>query len=313
MKQNPFYLALLLTATGLACSSATGAVMKQATISRAVNSVEILPPGGSARPAQPGATLTGGQSLQTGLKSRAELTFPDKTLLRIGASSVFSFENGTREIDLQSGTLLLQVPKNAGGATIQAATVTAIITGTTLLMESSPGRPVEAKCIVLEGEVRLSLRGRVGESVVIPQGHMVAVPKGARRLPDPVPVDLERVVRTSRLVNDGGGVADNPAVQDAVAQQQSQIQRGRYTGAPTLRTDSPNNPAAAASQISNAVQSRADTVPRPAPQAPPAPPQAPPPAPSVPPPAPTPPPAPAPTPHPPYPEPPSPTYPHSGT
>lgn len=300
MKQNPFYFAFLLTATGLAFSSSPGAVMKQATISRAVNSVEVLPPGGSPRPAQPGGTLTGGQSLQTGLKSRAELTFPDKTLLRIGASSVFSFENGTREIDLQSGTLLLQVPKNAGGATIQAATVTAIITGTTLLMESSPGRPVEAKCIVLEGEVRLSLRGRIGESVVIPQGHMVAVPKGARRLPDPVPVDLERVVRTSRLVNDGGGVADSPAVQDAVAQQQAQIQRGRYTGAPTIRTDSPNNPAAAASQISNAVQSRADTVQRP-PTQPPAPAPPPPPAP-----APTPPPAPAPTPHP---EPLSPKYP----
>jgi len=293
---------LLLLPAGVHAAKIT-----QAKITRTVNIVDILSSEGAARPAEPGATLHEKEALQTGVKSRAELTFPDNTLVRIGASSLFSFKHGMREIDLQSGTLLLQVPKNQGGTRIQTATVTAVITGTTLLMESRPGKSIEAKCIVIEGEVRLSLRGRVGESVVIPAGHMVAVPRDARRLPDPVPVNLERLVKTSRLINDGNSVAKAPAVQQAIAEQRAFIRRGRFTGAPVTHQDAPNNPAASASQIANVVQSRADTVQNPATQQPQA--QLPPP-PSTPPP-PTPPPAPAPSPStpPPPPSPPSPSPP----
>lgn len=221
-----FFAAIFLASTGLAFAPASGEVMKQATISRAVNSVEILSPEGSPQPAKPGETLSGGQSLQTGLKSLAELTFPDKTLARIGASSVFSFDSGTREFDLKSGALLLQVPKNAGGATIRTATVTAVTTGTTPIIESNPGSPVEAEVTVIEGEVEVFLNNQPGQVVRIPQGQRMRVPFGARQLPGTVRVDISQILRNSPLVSEGDEVAENPAVQEAIAEQQNENEPG---------------------------------------------------------------------------------------
>ena len=45
-----------------------------------------------------------------------ELMFDDNTLTRIGPETYFSFKAGTRDLTLQQGTLLLQVPKGLGGA-----------------------------------------------------------------------------------------------------------------------------------------------------------------------------------------------------
>ena len=88
---------------------------------------------------------------------RATAPFADQTLARLGANTLFSFERGTRSLDLENGSILLQVPKDAGGATIRSAPVVAAITGTTVMMEYSPGNPGTVKLIVLEGTVRLSL------------------------------------------------------------------------------------------------------------------------------------------------------------
>ena len=100
---------------------------------------------------------------------------------------------------LNKGTLLLQVPKGLGGAKIHTAAVTAAITGTTIMMEYVPKHDI--KVLVLEGSLRLSVNGRFGDSLLLTPGRMVIMRPDAKRIPDPVTVDLKHVVQTSTLVN----------------------------------------------------------------------------------------------------------------
>lgn len=76
--------------------------------------------------------------LKTGIKSRSELVFEDQTLTRVGPETYFSFRPGTREMMLERGTMLLQVPKGLGGAKILTRAITASITGTKILFEYLP-------------------------------------------------------------------------------------------------------------------------------------------------------------------------------
>ncbi len=94
--------------------------------------------------------------------------------------------------------MLLRVPKNSGGAKISTAAVTAAITGTTILLEAHPHSYL--KFIVLEGTGRIYLPGRLGESVLVNAGQMLIAKSNATRLPNPVDVNVKRVMKTSRLV-----------------------------------------------------------------------------------------------------------------
>ena len=77
--------------------------------------------------------------------------------------------------------MLLQVPKGLGGAKIHTAAVTAAITGTTIMMEYSPGQYL--KVLVLEGSLRFSRNGSFGDSVVLHPGKMVIMRPDAKRSP----------------------------------------------------------------------------------------------------------------------------------
>jgi quercetin dioxygenase-like cupin family protein len=78
--------------------------------------------------------------------------------------------------------MLLQVPKGLGGAKIYTAAVTAAITGTTIMMEYSPGQYL--KVLVLEGSLRLSRNGSFGNSLVLHAGKMVIMRPDAKKIPD---------------------------------------------------------------------------------------------------------------------------------
>ncbi len=194
----------LFLATVVTVPSLVAVELERASVTRVYNTVELLPPGAGARAAEIGDTVEGKTAVQTGNRSRAELTFTDQTLARMGGNSVFSFERGTRDINLEKGVILLQVPKNAGGAKINTAAVTAAVTGTTVMVEAdvdADGRGI-MKFIVLEGEMRISLNGKLGESVLLGPGQMISVPADAGSLPDPVTVDLARLMETSGLMSD---------------------------------------------------------------------------------------------------------------
>jgi len=136
--------ALLLT--GLLTSSLTiAAPLREARVTRIVNDVDLIAAENQRRDARANDVMRDDMILATGHKSRAELQFTDQTLARIGANSYFTFAEGTRNMELGKGTMLLKVPKGAGGAKISTQSVTAAITGTTVLLETNPGGDVVLK------------------------------------------------------------------------------------------------------------------------------------------------------------------------
>ncbi|MEQ1850635.1 MAG: FecR family protein [Chthoniobacteraceae bacterium] len=113
------------------------------------------------RPAAVADVVKADNFVQTTSNSRAELQFRDKSLVRVGQNSVFSFQADTRTLSLESGEMLFYVVPGKGGATIKTPTLTAAVTGTTALVR-------ENEIIVLEG--KLTLKDKDGNTVTIEAG-----------------------------------------------------------------------------------------------------------------------------------------------
>ncbi|MFL6539225.1 MAG: FecR domain-containing protein, partial [Chthoniobacterales bacterium] len=138
--------AALLT---LASGSIQAGPLTEARVARIINDVAVIKPADGAHPAALNEVIKDHLAVKTGIKSRSELLFQDDTLTRLGPESLFSFKTGTRDMSLERGAMLLQVPKGIGGAQIHTAAVTASITGTTIMLEHVPGKSL--KVLVLEG------------------------------------------------------------------------------------------------------------------------------------------------------------------
>ena len=110
-----------------------GEPFEQAEVTKAVNVVSLLPQDVRAAP---GDIVEGDTALQTGGYSRAELQFPDLTITRVGSNALFRFIEGTREMVLDSGTMLFSSPKGAGGGKVQAGAVTAAVTGSDFMISN---------------------------------------------------------------------------------------------------------------------------------------------------------------------------------
>jgi hypothetical protein len=103
--------------------------LKEAKVTQVVQDVRVLSSNASPRPAAVNDDVRQGNAVQTGVQSRSELTFKDKTMTRLGEMTIFSVGEGPRTIDLGSGQFLLYVPKKAGGMKVKTGSVTAAITG----------------------------------------------------------------------------------------------------------------------------------------------------------------------------------------
>jgi len=196
----------LLSAIGIFAAPGLRAAgtLQSASVTRVYNKVDLLQPDRPVTPAKIGDGISGSTAVQTGNQARAELQFNDETIARLGANSVFSFEKGTRDLNLNEGVILLEVPKHAGGATINTAAVTAAVTGTTVMIETHKaakgGRGI-VKFIVLEGTMRLTLNGKLGESILLHAGEMVSFSPGDRSFPAIQVVDVARLTKTSGLMS----------------------------------------------------------------------------------------------------------------
>jgi ferric-dicitrate binding protein FerR (iron transport regulator) len=156
--QRPRLFALIIIAASLANwfpSGLSAASLDEARLTRVSNSVQLLHPMAAARRALLNDIVDGKTVVRTSKDSHAELTFSDETVVRLAVNTGFSFEDGTRDLNLGEGAVLIHVPKSANGATIHAASVAAAITGTTVMIEYHPGA---CKFLVLEGTGRLYRR-----------------------------------------------------------------------------------------------------------------------------------------------------------
>jgi len=201
MRINRQLLALVAITAGFMSrfpNAANAASASQARITRVNNHVQLVRPMMAARPASVNAIVDEDTIVRTGISSGAELTFPDATVVRLAAKTAFSFKNGTRDLNLIEGAMLIQSPKGANDAKIHAATGSAAITGTTAMLEYHPG---VYKFLVLEGTGRLYRPGHLGDSVLVGPGQLVMGNPNAA-VSDPVDFDIARFVKTSRFMVD---------------------------------------------------------------------------------------------------------------
>ena len=226
MLRIKFALAVVGFYSAFSIHQSVAGPLTSAEVTKIINRVSVINPAKGPHPAMLRDLIKDDLALQTGAKSRSELLFQDNTLTRIGAETFFSFKTGTRDMTLEKGSMLLQVPKGLGGATIHTAAVTAAITGTTIMMEYSPGQYL--KVLVLEGSLRLSRNGSFGDSLVLHPGKMIIMRPDAKRIPDPIDIDLAQIVRTSTLVNFPGSevLPSMPLIQAAITDQAKAMAKG---------------------------------------------------------------------------------------
>jgi hypothetical protein len=170
----------------------------EARVTRVIQDVHLVGTNAAARIAAVNDSVSEGTKVRTGADSRVELTFSDKTVTRLGANAVFDFRDGTRNLNLEDGALLLRVPKSANGARISAGVIAVAVTGTTVVLEY---HATYYKFLVLDGTARLYRPGHLGDSILVKAGQMVfGQPKAA--LSDPVDFDIGRFLKTSRFITD---------------------------------------------------------------------------------------------------------------
>ena len=168
----------------------------EARVTQAIHNVQLLAPTAAPRAASVNDNVRQGTAVRTGTDSRAELSFTDRTLARLGANSVLSFAEGG--FDFANGSMLLYLPKSSGAGRINTAVATAAGSSFTAMAEYRP--KLSIKFIVLEGRASVSLKHHPGEIRTLRAGQMIMVRAGATKLLGPQNVDLSELIKTSLLV-----------------------------------------------------------------------------------------------------------------
>jgi mannose-6-phosphate isomerase-like protein (cupin superfamily) len=173
---------------------------KEARVTQVVHDVRLLTSRTASRPASVSDNVREGTAIRTGTDSRAELTFPDQSLTRLGANTVFSFGPGAHDFQLNSGAILLAVPKEAGTARVSTAAVTAAISGGIAMGEAHPKSWF--KWVVIEGQGVVTLKS-TGETIVLYPGQIVTLPPGIKKFTKPQNIDLKKLTDKSLLIRSG--------------------------------------------------------------------------------------------------------------
>jgi FecR protein len=208
------------------------APLNESTFTEVINNVEVVAGADkSASPAKANELFKAPDLVRTGADSRAELTAPDRTVTRVGANTVFSFEPAGRNLNLEQGSVLFHPPKGMGGGTIKSGGVAAAVLGTTLIVSATADGGI--KTVLLEGKGRVTLAN--GKSVTLKAGQLVYVQPGGTTFSPVLDINLAKLVAGSQLVNGfSHELTSLPLIQQAVAAQNSEIASGRTvdTGVP---------------------------------------------------------------------------------
>jgi FecR protein len=195
MKTRNLHLAPAISLIAVVTSIGTivfAAEQKQARVSEVVHDVRLLAGQAAARPAAVNDTIHEGTAVRTGTDSRAELTFLDQTLTRLGANTVFSFGAGARTYDLGSGAVLMSAPKQAGTVKITTAVATCAVSGFTVILERHSN--TWNKFIILHGDGWLKIKGIAGDPCRLHTGQMVVFPPHPTHCPPVLNIDISKLL-----------------------------------------------------------------------------------------------------------------------
>src|SRR5437016_6140976 len=188
---------LIGTAAGVA-SLLFAADQKQARVTEVIHDVRLLAGQTAARPATVNDTVREGTAVRTGTDSRAELTFLDQTLTRLGANTVFSFGAAARTYDLGSGAILMSAPKDAGTVKITTAVATCAVSGFTAILERHSN--TWNKVLVLEGDGDVWLRRNPSDKRHMHSRQILVFRPDATVLPQPLEFSICGLISDGLLV-----------------------------------------------------------------------------------------------------------------
>ncbi len=196
-----FLLIVLLTfAVALPASVRSAAGRKDAQVTQVIKQVHLLSAKAAARPASVNDRVAEGQAVRTGGDSRAELTFTDQSITRLGANSIFTYGDGAKELNLSSGAALIVVPKQAGQVTVNTAAATAAISGFSALVETHP-KGIE-KWMIIDGDACMKKKHSKEPCVTLHSGDMFILQPGTRGSVQKF--DIQKTVNSALLITEFG-------------------------------------------------------------------------------------------------------------
>ena len=215
------YFGILLTLLLAHPLLSKGAALTESTFTEVVREVNVL--ADQTRAARLNDLFRAPDRAQTGVDSRAELTAPDKTITRIGSTTVFSFRQNGQEVLLDKGSILFNSPPGRGKRTIRTAGASAGVLGTTMAVAATADGGF--KVILLEGRGLVTLPN--GRSRTLRAGQMVYILPGQPDFGPVLDIDLATLVAGSTLVNGFSQPLPSAGkIQQAIADQRRLIARG---------------------------------------------------------------------------------------
>jgi FecR-like protein len=209
----------------------TGALQSQAApgvarLTRVAKDVKVSPARAAAHSAAVNEAVPDGATVRTAADSQSELTFADRTLVRLAAKTTLQIASGSREMQLREGAMLVSAPASATNPEIHVADAFVAAKGTTCLLEHNAGKYV--KLVVLEGTARMFLPKTIGESVLVKEGQLLMFHLGPNvtSLPNPVDVDIKHLVATSKLIQGFAPLRSESSIRQGVATQKSEKSGG---------------------------------------------------------------------------------------
>src|SRR5947199_2038809 len=190
--------------------------LKEARVSQVIQDVRLLEAHAAPHAAAVNDKVIQGSAVRTGTESRAELTFNDLTITRLGANTIFSFTAGARQAELTQGAILLQVRPGAPAVRANTTAVTVAVMGGTALLSTGP----PTKFMVLEGIGTIYPLGHPEKAVTVHGGEMVTAEGG--RISKPEKFDVKLVLATSALIVDFPPLANLPLILAVMDQQHAE-------------------------------------------------------------------------------------------
>ncbi|MEY2465575.1 MAG: hypothetical protein QOD03_96 [Verrucomicrobiota bacterium] len=218
-----FLLFSLLTCVSLTVSAAPVA-LTESTFTEIVNDVNVVAAATkTATRAQTNQLFKAPDLVRTGPASRVELTASDKTITRIGANTIFSFEPSGRSIYLEKGSILFHAPAGQGGGSIKHGGATAAVLGTTIVCSILLDGAF--KTLVLEGECVVTLRN--GDAVTLHAGQMIIIAADGESHSEVMNFNIQQLIAHMLLIQGfSNPLSSMPLITDAIQQQLGDIASG---------------------------------------------------------------------------------------
>lgn len=161
-----------------------------------------------------GARLSAGDAFATRSKSQSQVGMK-RSFFRVGSESQVRLHEGQR-IVMEKGVMLVGSEPGRGRETVEVD-----VPGYRMKVRGSvqiayyPGQYL--KVTVIEGKVTVALQSLAGEFEELEPGQMLIINPSDKRLPEPVEVDLSRIISTSQLIASPLGSPSTKGLMDAAA------------------------------------------------------------------------------------------------